>query len=227
MNDIYIPIIFWALSYMPGNAFHYTVLGLVVTSTTIVYIANHQSPLYKLRRVEDAIELVKKTLEHAKATCTRDQIELMHSGWRLASVKLSASKIQTRILETRRVETWEEYLQNVRRILQSIDECAKQVKEIQTSTLLTIEAERQRQISEDIDEVRDTINATVYSSIRRERTLTGLTPLNPRRRFESETTGNTLGLVDESDPAVDHGGFGEEGICLSSEAGWDGHRPGT
>jgi len=79
------------------------------------------------------------------------------------SAKLSASKIQTRLLETGSVTTWEEYLQKIRGILQSINKCAKDVKEIQTST---IEAERQRQLSEGIKEFHETIDAVICSSMR-------------------------------------------------------------
>jgi hypothetical protein len=55
--------------------------------------------------------------------------------------KLSASKIQSRLLETHSVATWEElveYLQNLRDIMQKINQCVKNVKEIQTSTLVSI-----------------------------------------------------------------------------------------
>jgi hypothetical protein len=55
------------------------------------------------------------------------------------SAKLSASKIQTRLLEARGVKTWGEYLEKVREILQSIDECAKEVKDIQTSILVSVQ----------------------------------------------------------------------------------------
>jgi hypothetical protein len=54
------------------------------------------------------------------------------------SAKLSASKIQTRLLEARRVKTWGEYLEKVKEILQSIDKCAKEVKDIQTSILVRV-----------------------------------------------------------------------------------------
>jgi hypothetical protein len=53
------------------------------------------------------------------------------------SAKLSASKIQTRLLEARSVKTWGEYLEKVKGILQSIDKCAKEVKDIQTSILVS------------------------------------------------------------------------------------------
>jgi phosphohistidine phosphatase SixA len=55
--------------------------------------------------------------------------------------RLSASKVQSRLLETHSVETWEElveYLQNLHDIMQKINQCAMDVKEIQTSTLVSI-----------------------------------------------------------------------------------------
>jgi hypothetical protein len=55
--------------------------------------------------------------------------------------KTSASKIQSRLLETRSVKTWEElveYLQNLHDIMRKINQCTKDVKEIQTSTLVGI-----------------------------------------------------------------------------------------
>jgi hypothetical protein len=52
--------------------------------------------------------------------------------------KLSVSKIQSRLLKTRNDTTSKKYLQSLRGIMQSIDECAKKVKEIQTSTLVSM-----------------------------------------------------------------------------------------
>jgi flagellin-specific chaperone FliS len=54
------------------------------------------------------------------------------------SAKLSASKIQTRLLEASNIKKWREYLDKVTEILQSIDECAKEVKDIQTSILVRV-----------------------------------------------------------------------------------------
>jgi hypothetical protein len=55
--------------------------------------------------------------------------------------RLSASKIQSRLLETHSFSTWEElveYLQNLRSIMRKINQCAKDVEEIQRSTLVGI-----------------------------------------------------------------------------------------
>jgi hypothetical protein len=46
--------------------------------------------------------------------------------------------IQTRLLKARSVTTWGEYLEKVKEILQSIDECAKEVKDIETSILVRV-----------------------------------------------------------------------------------------
>ncbi|KAJ7812329.1 hypothetical protein B0H14DRAFT_3150395 [Mycena olivaceomarginata] len=151
-----------------------------------VYAANRQTPSAKLGRVEDAIIATEKIQQHEKTNGARDQVKWMDYKRRLLDAKVSVSNIQTRLLEARSVQTWREYLEKVNEILQSIDECAKEVKEIQMSILLTIETERRHQLYEGIKEVRETIDATICSSMRHERTLT------LRHRFESEA-GNTDG----------------------------------
>ncbi|KAJ7792101.1 hypothetical protein B0H14DRAFT_2624309 [Mycena olivaceomarginata] len=85
----------------------------------------------------------------------------------VVKARLSASKVQSRLLETHSVETWEkllEYLQSLRDIMQKINQCAKDVKKIQTSTLLTIEAECQRQLFEGIKEVCEIRETIICSS---------------------------------------------------------------
>ncbi|KAJ7797299.1 hypothetical protein B0H14DRAFT_59182 [Mycena olivaceomarginata] len=125
-------MILLGLALVAGNTFPYTLLGLGAASLT-VYAAHRQTPSYRLGRVEDAIIATEKIRQHAEANGARDQVQWMEYAKRLLDAKLSASKIQTRLLEARRVKTWGEYLEKVKEILQSIDECAKDVKDIQTS----------------------------------------------------------------------------------------------
>ncbi|KAF8192755.1 hypothetical protein K438DRAFT_1829598 [Mycena galopus ATCC 62051] len=113
MSNIPISITLWALSLVPTTAFHYLTLGLVA-GLLIIYAADRHSPSHKLWRVEKSIQVAEEILENAKLNCGRDQVEC---DWWIFSAKLSASKIQTRLLETRSVETWKEYLQNIRGIL--------------------------------------------------------------------------------------------------------------
>ncbi|KAJ7821506.1 hypothetical protein B0H13DRAFT_1920676 [Mycena leptocephala] len=189
MCDISTLIIFWALSPIPG--FRYIGLGLVVTSF-IIYAANCQRPSYKLSQLEDMIKITEEMLKRAREKCARDHVELTHEARRLLEAKLTASKIQSRLLKTRNDTTWKKYLQSLRGIMQSIDECAKKVKKIQTSTLLTIQTEHQRQLSEGIKEFREVANAVICSSTREGRTHMA----TRRRRFESEPT---IDVLDESE----------------------------
>ncbi|KAJ7757305.1 hypothetical protein B0H14DRAFT_3511936 [Mycena olivaceomarginata] len=143
----------------------YITLGLL-SAALVIYTVNRQRPSHKLSRVECAIEVCEETLKYATSNCARNHLELTDTTRRLLEAKLSASKIETQLLETHSVTTWEglvEYLQNLRDIVQNINQCAKDVKGIQRSILLTIEAERQRQFFEGIKELRE-IHDTVTSA---------------------------------------------------------------
>ncbi|KAJ6554431.1 hypothetical protein B0H19DRAFT_1262796 [Mycena capillaripes] len=102
-----------------------------------------------------------------------------HMTSRLLEARQSASNIQTRLplLKTRNVTDWMEYLQTVREIMQSIKQCAKDVKEIETSILST---ERQNDFSEDLRESRAILDTIIFSATRHMRAAT--------RRFESAST---------------------------------------
>ncbi|KAJ6578699.1 hypothetical protein DFH09DRAFT_1148107, partial [Mycena vulgaris] len=130
----------------------YIGLGLA-TALLLIYAAHQQSPSQRLDRLEDSIKVTEEILEGAKMNCARDQVEVMRSGNRLRQyvhprsrspeyntdfrAKILASKIQTRMLEAEDT-TWEKYLQAIRGILQSIDKCRVEVKEIRTSTLVSL-----------------------------------------------------------------------------------------
>ncbi|KAJ7799823.1 hypothetical protein B0H14DRAFT_2616766 [Mycena olivaceomarginata] len=140
-------ILFGTLPLLPGN--RYIALGFV-SAASIVYAANHQHPTCKLGRVEHKIQACEETLKHTKLNCMRNHLDLMDGTCRLLDV-----------------ETWEkllEYLQSLRDIMQKINQCAKDVKKIQTSTLLTIEAECQRQLFEGIKEVCEIRETIICSS---------------------------------------------------------------
>ncbi|KAJ7757300.1 hypothetical protein B0H14DRAFT_3598955 [Mycena olivaceomarginata] len=162
-NIISTSILFGVLSLLPGN--RYIALGLVSVAL-IIYAANRQRPSCKLSRVERKIQACEETLKLAKTNCARSYLELMDGTRQLLEAELSASKIQTQLLETRSVTNWEEfveYLSDLWEIMQNISQCAKKVKEVRRSTLLAIESERQRQLSEGIKEVCE-IHETVICS---------------------------------------------------------------
>ncbi|KAJ6554428.1 hypothetical protein B0H19DRAFT_1071829 [Mycena capillaripes] len=166
---------------VPGDTFRYIIVALV-SASLVAYFAHRQGPSYKLARVEDALKTAEESLESAKANCTRSHVELMDLASRLLEAKLSASNIRTRLLKARNVTDWREYLKKIGAIMQSIKQCFKDVKEIQTSTLLTIEAEREHEFSEDLRESRDILDAVISSATRHVRAAT--------RRFESASNAN-------------------------------------
>ncbi|KAJ7704080.1 hypothetical protein B0H17DRAFT_1127096 [Mycena rosella] len=157
-------LLFGALSMLPGNTFPYIALGLASASLG-AYAVQHYSPSQRLLRLEHAITATEEILAGAKLNCARDHMTLIERGGLLLEAKLSASEIQTKILEPRD-KTREEYFQAFKEIMEDISKCTKDVKEIQTATLLTIEAERQRKLSEGIKDSEDVFNAVVRSPTR-------------------------------------------------------------
>ncbi|KAJ6578707.1 hypothetical protein DFH09DRAFT_1077637 [Mycena vulgaris] len=139
--------VFTAISLVPGTTMRYIGLGLATASLAVA----------EVDRLENSIKITEKILEGAKMDCTRDQVELMPRGNRLRQTKILASKIQTRVQEAE---------DTPRGIMQSIDKCRLEVKEIQSSTLLTIEAERQRKLSEGIKESREVISVVLRAPTR-------------------------------------------------------------
>ncbi|KAJ6554413.1 hypothetical protein B0H19DRAFT_1294121 [Mycena capillaripes] len=166
---------------LPGDTFPYIIVALISASLGVSF-AHRQRPSYKLGRVEDALKTAEESLEGANANCKRSHVELMILTSRLLGAKLSASKIQTRLLKTHNVTDWMEYLQNFGGIIRSIKQCAKDVKEIETSILLTIESERQSNFSENSRQSCAVLDAVISSATRHVRAAT--------RRFEYASTAN-------------------------------------
>ncbi|KAJ7847997.1 hypothetical protein B0H14DRAFT_2583218 [Mycena olivaceomarginata] len=141
-----VPIVLGALSLLPDS--RYILLALVV-----VNIANSQCPTQKLERTKHAINACKELLEGTKLTCPRDHVELTGAG---------ASTLRGCV----------EYVKDMHDIWKKIHQCAKDVKEIETSTLVTMEAEKQRKSGENIrncNEICDALGS--QSSTRRQRRL--------------------------------------------------------
>ncbi|KAJ7832818.1 hypothetical protein B0H13DRAFT_2679056 [Mycena leptocephala] len=160
-------LIFGALALVPSTTSRYVFLALACMSF-IFAAARHQGPTQKFTKLEDAIEVLEEILERAKTASNyaRNHMELIDAGRRLLQVKLSASKIQSHLLEMRSA-TWKTYFKSIRAILRSVDLCAKEIKEIQTAMLLIIEGERRRKLTEGIKESQEVLGAVVGSPIRR------------------------------------------------------------
>ncbi|KAJ7307708.1 hypothetical protein DFH08DRAFT_1088644 [Mycena albidolilacea] len=173
MCDVRVPIILGALSLLHDNRY---ILLALAPALVVVNVANAQCPTQKLDRVKHTINACKELLEGAKLTCPRDHVELTERARRLFEVEMSASRIQVQLLEKHPdFTTWKgcvEYVKGMYDIWNKIHQCAKDVREIEKSTLLTIEAEKQRQSCENIrdcDEICDALSS--QSSARRRHRL--------------------------------------------------------
>ncbi|KAJ7836686.1 hypothetical protein B0H14DRAFT_2589586 [Mycena olivaceomarginata] len=159
-------IILWILALVPGTTWRYIWLALACTSLAVFASAQRQDPAKRISMLEDALETAEETLNRAKLISgARAQAELAEVGCRLLQVKLSASKIRSRILEMRSA-TWQTYIRRIRVILRTIDHCAGEVKGVQTSMLLIIEEARRRTLSEELNEAQETLSATTRSPTR-------------------------------------------------------------
>ncbi|KAJ7922228.1 hypothetical protein B0H13DRAFT_1865994 [Mycena leptocephala] len=85
-------------------------------------------------------------------------------GVSVAPITLSASKIQSNLLAMHS-GTWKMHFKNIRAILRSVDQCAKEIKEMRTALLLIIEKERQRKLAEGIKELQEVLGAVICSPI--------------------------------------------------------------
>ncbi|KAJ7366179.1 hypothetical protein DFH08DRAFT_797181 [Mycena albidolilacea] len=170
-------------SMMLGAA---AILPWVSSPALVIYTVNRQRPSHKLARVECAIEVCEETLKYAKSNCARNHLELTDATRRLLEAKLSASKIETQLLETQ--------CYNMGGIGGIFSEPARHCAEHQPvckgregnskidpgGHCLTIEAERQRQFFEGIEELREVHDTVVSASACRIQTV--------NRRFESAAT---------------------------------------
>ncbi|KAJ6461348.1 hypothetical protein C8R45DRAFT_1080861 [Mycena sanguinolenta] len=158
-NTLSTPIVLGAISLIPYNRYILWSLGL---ASLVLYAADRQRPSNKLEPLEASIYSTGETLAKAKASCTRSYAELMDVTSQFYEAKLSVSNIKSRLLEPHSVSTWgelKEFMWNSIKIWQSIRRCGKKVKEIESSVLRIVEAERQRELSQDIQTSREIITS--------------------------------------------------------------------
>ncbi|KAJ6554393.1 hypothetical protein B0H19DRAFT_1377293 [Mycena capillaripes] len=158
-------VLFWALTSISGTTWHYISLALAFIWLAVL-AARRYSPVKMASILEVTIKATEEILERAKPTCARSQMELIDAGCRLLQVKFSASKIQSQMLEARNA-SWKTYFQRVRALPRAIDQCVSEVKTIQILMLLIIEEDRQRKLTEGINESQEVLSAVLRSPTRR------------------------------------------------------------
>ncbi|KAJ7749777.1 hypothetical protein B0H14DRAFT_2982659 [Mycena olivaceomarginata] len=143
-----------ALSLIPTKDLRYGSLGVVLTYLALVAV-HYIRPSTRLDRLNDTLKVATDLLSRADARCARNIFELHEIQRDLLQTMLSASKIQSDLLEARDV-SWSIYFQKTMEIWWKLNQCERQVQMIQTLTLLTIESENQRRLAQDIKESRET-----------------------------------------------------------------------
>ncbi|KAJ7490508.1 hypothetical protein FB451DRAFT_1552205 [Mycena latifolia] len=139
-------ILLASLSLIPNDTLRYTLL-VIPAGVAVICVIHLKRPSTQLSQLDDDVNKTENIIRDAKLNCPRDLLGLTAKGVRLLEVKRSASMIQCRLLETNTL-TWKKY----RILSRDISNCAKDVEKILTAVQLTVEAERQRKYTEDINE---------------------------------------------------------------------------
>ncbi|KAJ7809537.1 hypothetical protein B0H14DRAFT_3481364 [Mycena olivaceomarginata] len=144
-------VLFWMLSLIPVTIFPYLALGLLSTSF-IVYALRHNCPAVRIVRLKNEIAVVDAILTHAKAERMRDYLALIQAETQFLRTKLAVSRLHSRLLEARNMPGWKNYLRDIFTISRALAMLEREVRDIQTSLLVLIEAAHQRKLTADIHE---------------------------------------------------------------------------
>ncbi|KAJ7809540.1 hypothetical protein B0H14DRAFT_2865970 [Mycena olivaceomarginata] len=141
----------WTLSLIPATIFPYLTLGLLSTYF-IIYALRRNRPAVRVDRLKNGITVVDEILTHAKAKCMHDYLALIQAESRLLRTKLAVSRLHSRLLEARHMPGWKTYFRDIFTISRAVAILEREVRDIQTSLLVLIEAAHQRKLTEDIHE---------------------------------------------------------------------------
>ncbi|KAJ7466013.1 hypothetical protein FB451DRAFT_1178843 [Mycena latifolia] len=160
-TQLQLAIVFWALLFIPSTILRYVALG-VLGMSLVIYAVHYKLPSTRLARLIFAITVAADILARAKFECLRNQLDLADEECHLLQARISASKIKSSLLKARDAP-WETYLDQIRAIQHSLDKSERQVRELQTATLLIIETEYQRKLAEHMNECREIVNTVLRS----------------------------------------------------------------
>ncbi|KAJ7347873.1 hypothetical protein DFH08DRAFT_960262 [Mycena albidolilacea] len=165
-------LLFWMLSFVPSNILPYITLG-VASISLVVYYVQLNLPSLKLNRLKNTIGMTEDIITRAKADCgMRDHLLLVEGEIRLLRVKLSTSRIHSRLLETHSV-CWITYLQNMITISRNLAMSERELQDIRTSLLLLIEGPHQHKLGQTINGSQEIEHSRVLQSQRSCRTRVG------------------------------------------------------
>ncbi|KAJ7810102.1 hypothetical protein B0H14DRAFT_3480913 [Mycena olivaceomarginata] len=153
-------VLFWMLSLIPAKMFPYLSLG-ILSASSVVYALRRRCPAVTLDRLDNTITAVEEILTHAKAKCMRDYLALFEAETRFLRTKLAVSRLHSRLLEARHMPGWKTYLRDIFTISRALVMLEREVRDIQTSLLVLIEAAHQHKLTEDIRESQEIVDGVL------------------------------------------------------------------
>ncbi|KAJ7160200.1 hypothetical protein C8R46DRAFT_1285694 [Mycena filopes] len=141
---------------IPNHAIRYAALGLTAACALIHYYNVHlHSPLMKLHHLIQLIERTAVRIRHATVHCQRHHFFLVEQMLRLLQADHTASRIHCRIVYASAERfSWTKY----RLLLKDIAACTERVDAIGIAIEDIIEAERQRQLTDEMNEIRTVLS---------------------------------------------------------------------
>ncbi|KAJ6618712.1 hypothetical protein B0H10DRAFT_1225712 [Mycena sp. CBHHK59/15] len=147
-------------AFIPSNTVRYIALGFAV-----IYfggcVVHPGLPSVKMKQLEEYIEETSKIYAKAIPELERNPLFTAQAGLELAQVKFSESVLRSKTLGAKDV-AWRDYFEHLRCLSFYIDECQRQAREVRTSVLLALEADRQKRYMEDIAQRRTTPDTTAF-----------------------------------------------------------------
>ncbi|KAJ7291024.1 hypothetical protein C8J57DRAFT_1211556 [Mycena rebaudengoi] len=137
MNEITSQVLSMGLvtltAFIPNDTLLY--IGLVVASLAIsAYLVHHSTPCAQLKKLEAYLKGTEALFGVVMKECASDPRFIAEEGLRLATAKLSVSVLRTRLMATDNI-AWKEYPSYLKNLLFSIEECRKDVGQLQSSML--------------------------------------------------------------------------------------------
>ncbi|KAJ7763099.1 hypothetical protein B0H14DRAFT_2633855 [Mycena olivaceomarginata] len=151
---------FWLLSLIPAKMLPYLSLG-ILSASFVVYALRRSCPVVTLDRLQNTITAVEELLTDTKAKSMRDYFTLVEAETQFLRTKLAVSRLRSRLLEARNMPGWKNYLRNIFTISRALVMLEREVRDIQTSLLVLIEAAHQRKLTEDIREGQEAVDGVL------------------------------------------------------------------
>ncbi|KAJ7881324.1 hypothetical protein B0H14DRAFT_2565898 [Mycena olivaceomarginata] len=150
----------WAPSLVPSSILPYLALGVMPVSL-VIHTLRHSCPAVRLDRLKNGVTLLEKILTQAKAKCTRDFLALVQAEIRFLQTERAVSRLESRLLETRIVPGWRDYLRGTFIISRALTMLEREVQDIEKTLLVLIADAHQRKLTDDIHERQELMDGVL------------------------------------------------------------------